>query len=196
MEHLAGEQGCARCPILAASRSRIVHGYGDPTAQIVFVGEAPGRHGADRTGVPFSGDKSGRALQRILIALGLMEGQAPAERPRLRCYVTNVVRCCPPGNRTPTRQEQANCAAFLDAELGQLDPLVIVPVGRLALQAVGLRYLGTAPRAIRNVHATPLLAGQRVIVPLIHPSRIARAQVEAFVETMRRVLGDLGVSTD
>src|SRR5690242_1762668 len=91
-------QDCTRCPALVASRKRIVHGYGDSRARIVFVGEAPGQHGADRTGVPFSGDKSGRVLQRMLIALELMDPLSPADMPALHCYVTNAVRCCPPAN--------------------------------------------------------------------------------------------------
>src|SRR5690349_16461869 len=67
MLQLLDDQTCDRCPMLVASRRQIVHGYGDPRSRVVFVGEAPGRHGADRTGTPFSGDKSGRALQRILL---------------------------------------------------------------------------------------------------------------------------------
>jgi uracil-DNA glycosylase len=171
-----------------ASRKRIVHGYGDPRSRIVFIGEAPGRHGADRTGVPFSGDRSGRVLQGILIALGLMDGPAPTDAPKLRCFVTNVVRCCPPANRIPTTAEQAECAPFLARELDALDPLIVVPAGLVALRAVGLRYLGAAPAAIRAIHAVPLRAGGRVIVPLIHPARIAGTQIDAFVTTMRAIL--------
>jgi len=189
MISLLDDRSCARCPALVASRSRIVHGYGDPSTRIVFVGEAPGRHGADRTGVPFSGDKSGRALQRMLIELGLCEEQQPSERPRLRCFVTNLVRCCPPANRTPTPREQANCAAFLAAELEAIDPQIVVPIGLPALRAVARRYLAAIPSAIRPLHATPIACAGRVIVPLIHPSRISHAQIEAFVAAMRRVLG-------
>ena len=188
MIRLLDDQSCIRCPALVASRRRIVHGYGDPSARIVFIGEAPGRHGADRTGVPFSGDKSGRALQRILITLQLMDPPAPAEAPQLRCFVTNVVRCCPPNNRTPTPREQASCAEFLDRELDELDPQIIVPIGLPALQAVARRYLDQIPRAIRPLHATPIGGAGRVIVPLIHPSRISRIQIEAFVVAMRRSL--------
>jgi DNA polymerase len=190
--HLLNDQTCARCPALVASRGRIVHGYGDPHARIVFVGEAPGRHGADRTGIPFTGDKSGRTLLRMLIELGLADGPAPAETPRLRCFLTNAVRCCPPANRTPTPGEVACCAEFLGAELDALDPRVVVPVGLVALRVVGLRYLGYAPAAIRPQHATTLWAGERAIVPLIHPARIARAQAAAFVEAMRGVLAAKG----
>ena len=181
-------QTCARCTALAASRRRIVHGYGDTKARVVFVGEAPGRHGADRTGVPFSGDKSGRTLQRIWIALGLSDERAPADAPRLRCFVTNVVRCCPPKNRPPTPAEQSTCAPFLAYELDQLDPAFVVPVGLIALRAVGMRYLGYAPAAIRPLHAVAIPTGERTIVPLVHPSRISRAQIESFIAAMRLLL--------
>jgi DNA polymerase len=154
----------------------------------VFIGEAPGRHGADRTGVPFSGDKSGRLLWRILAELGLAEGEAPDELPRLRCFVTNVVRCCPPLNRTPTLQEQTNCAPFLDTELTQLAPSIIVPIGRLAFGAVAKRYLGREAEPIRQAHAVPLYADGRAIVPMVHPSRISHAQIASFIAAMRQVL--------
>ena len=188
MQRLLTDQTCSRCSALAASRSRIVHGYGDPTARVVFVGEAPGQHGADRTGIPFSGDKSGRALQRILIALGLQDDQVPVEQPRLRCFLTNVVRCCPPGNRTPAPAEAANCAPFLARELDAIDPRIVVPIGRVALREVGLRYLGRDPGPIRPLHAVAIHASQRIIVPLIHPSRISRAQIETFIVVMRKLL--------
>jgi len=189
MIYLLDDQSCVRCPALVASRRRIVHGYGDPSTRIVFIGEAPGRHGADRTGVPFSGDKSGRTLQRMLIGLGLSKDQQPSDQPQLRCFVTNIVCCCPPANRTPTLREQASCAPFLADELDMIEPKIIVPIGLPALRAVARRYLGEIPRAIRPLHATPIYSADRVIVPLIHPSRISRAQIEAFVAAMRRVLG-------
>lgn len=191
MIYLFDDQSCARCPALAANRSRIVHGYGDPSAQIVFIGEAPGQRGADRTGVPFSGDKSGRALQRMLIELGMSEDRQPSDRPQLRCFVTNIVRCCPPANRTPTLREQASCAPFLAAELDAIDPQIIVPIGLPALRAVARRYLDTIPSAIRPLHATPIYSAERIIIPLIHPSRISNAQIEAFVAVMRRVIEPL-----
>lgn len=191
MIQLLDDQSCARCPALVASRHRIVHGYGDPGARIVFIGEAPGRHGADRTGVPFSGDKSGRALQRMLIALGLSADSQPSDQPQLGCFVTNIVRCCPPANRTPSLREQASCAAFLAHELDQIDPRIIVPIGLPALRAIAQRYLQETPRAIRPMHATPIHQAGRVIVPLIHPSRISHAQIAAFVAVMRQVIEPL-----
>lgn len=193
MIRLLDDQSCTRCPALVASRSRIVHGYGDPSARIVFIGEAPGQRGADRTGVPFSGDKSGRALQRILIELGMSEDQKPSDQPQLRCFVTNIVRCCPPANRTPTLREQASCSPFLATELDAIDPQIIVPIGLPALRAVARRYLAAIPSAIRPLHAIPIYSAERIIIPLIHPSRISNAQIEVFVAVMRRVIEPLRV---
>jgi len=186
MERLINDQSCMRCPVLVGSRHRIVHGYGDPAAGIVLIGEAPGRHGADRTGIPFTGDRSGRRLGDMLTALEL--AVPTADGLLLRCFVTNVVRCCPPLNRTPTPYEQQQCTSFLAAELDAIAPWLIVPIGRLALRAVGLRYLGSAFDQIRPLHATVLQARSCRIVPLIHPARISHAQISAFLTTMRAQL--------
>lgn len=186
--NLSHEQACTLCPVLVASRRRIVHGYGDPSSRVVFVGEAPGQRGADQTGVPFTSDKSGARLQRMLHRLGLLVGEVPSERPQLRCFVTNAVRCCPPNNRTPTPSEVANCRPYLETELTRIEPHVIVPIGRVALGEIGMRYLGRDLGSIRAAHAIPIHIGQRIIVPLVHPSRISNAQIEAFVAGMQQVL--------
>ena len=186
MQTLLHDQNCTRCPALVASRRRIVHGYGNPASGIVFIGEAPGRHGADRTGIPFCGDRSGRALRRMLVRLGLADTDAATTT--LRCFITNAVRCCPPGNRTPTALETRTCASWLEAELDHIRPRLLVPVGRVALQSIGKRYLGRDPGPIRALHATTLHAGNVTIVPLIHPARISCAATEAFVATMRALM--------
>ena len=183
---LLATQDCVRCPVLVASRRRIVHGYGDPAARIVLIGEAPGRHGADKTGIPFSGDRSGARLRRMLEALGL----ADAVSGQLRCFVSNTVRCCPPHNRTPTPHEVANCAAFLDSELQAIAPRLIVPIGRVALQAVARRYLAADLGPIRPLHALPIVVGETVIVPMVHPSRISHAQTAAFIAAMRGLMSE------
>jgi DNA polymerase len=186
--HLLEDQGCVRCPSLVASRRRIVHGYGDPAAKVVFIGEAPGGRGADLTGIPFSGDKSGRTLRRMLAALGLADSDEIEDQ--LHCFLTNAVRCRPPENRTPTLAEADACAVLLDEELNRIEPWLIVPVGRVALRAVGLRYLGHDPGAIRPLHASIIQVGARVIVPLIHPARIARAEIASFLAAMRPLLAE------
>jgi uracil-DNA glycosylase family 4 len=183
MISLVQQQHCVRCPALVASRRRIVHGYGDVMSGIVFVGEAPGRHGADQTGIPFSGDRSGRILRRILVRLGLASDETATAS--LRCFITNTVRCCPPGNRTPTAAEVQSCREWLDTELDLIKPRLLVPVGRIALQEVGKRYLEGAPGAIRMLHATVLRGREVTILPMMHPARISRVDAEAFIAAMQ-----------
>lgn len=180
--YVLDDQTCALCPALVASRSRIVHGCGDSASSIVLVGEAPGRHGADRTGVPFSGDKSGRALRGMLREIGLDADGAPGY------FITNIVRCCPPRNRTPLPAERRSCAPFLWRELDAIRPRILVAVGRRALAELTERYLGRDVGPIRPLNALPIAAGALTIVPLVHPSRISRAQRAAFVAAMRALL--------
>jgi len=183
MISLVQQQHCVRCPALVASRRRIVHGYGDVRSGIVFIGEAPGRHGADQTGIPFWGDRSGRILRRILVCLGLASDETATAS--LRCFITNTVRCCPPGNRTPTAAEVQSCREWLDIELDLIKPRLLVPVGRIALQEVGKRYLEGAPGAIRMLHATVLRGREVTILPMMHPARISRVDAEAFIAAMQ-----------
>jgi len=183
MISLVQQQHCVRCPALVASRRRIVHGYGDVRSGIVFIGEAPGRHGADQTGIPFWGDRSGRILRRILVRLGLASDETATAS--LRCFITNTVRCCPPGNRTPTAAEVQSCREWLDTELDLIKPRLLVPVGRIALQEVGKRYLEGAPGAIRMLHATVLRGREVTILPMMHPARISRVDAEAFIAAMQ-----------
>ena len=166
--------GCVRCPELAANRQRIVHGYGDPQARTVIIGEAPGYRGADRTGVPFTSDRSGRRLQSLLIALGLSHEVDPAvPAPRLRdAYLTNVVRCNPPGNRNPTAQEVANCTSYLQAELDQIRPQIVVTLGAFAMGWAFRELLGRRPPGgVRSLHGSTWQAGPTTLLVLVHPAR-------------------------
>ena len=99
--------GCRRCPTLVRCRSRVVPGHGAAPAAVAFVGLAPGRLGGDRTGIPFSGDRSGELLRRMIGAAGMG-----------RVFITNLVRCNPRDargrNRDPTAGEIANCRSHLD----------------------------------------------------------------------------------
>jgi DNA polymerase len=191
---------CRRCPALAANRNRVVGGYGAVPATVMFVGEAPGRHGADLTGVPFTRDRSGRRLQAILIRMGLSSESNPAaERPRLRgCYLTNVVRCNPPGNRRPTASETAACLLYLLEEIAHVRPRILVPVGLLASQAL-MGWLGLPAGRMRDLHARPIPVpsgigpdGLQFILPLRHPSRASNAELDRFA----RALSDLLWTTE
>lgn len=180
---------CSRCPMLVANRRRIVQGYGPSEARVLLVGEAPGYKGADLTGVPFTRDRSGVRLQRVLIALGLSDETDPrAERPRLRCFVTNLVRCNPPSNRTPSRAEVDNCVPYLWQELELLRPRIIVPVGAVAAQAVFSRLLDRPAPPITQAHAQVVRGDGVIIVPMRHPARSSNHELDRFVAVMRPLL--------
>ncbi len=117
-------QGCSRCP-LCEKRRNIVFGVGNPQADLVLVGEAPGRE-EDEKGFPFVGE-AGRLLDRILFALQLS---------RQDVYICNVIKCRPPNNRDPQPDEIASCEQFLKAQLAIIRPRLIVTLGRFAAQTL------------------------------------------------------------
>jgi len=185
-------EGCRRCPALAANRRQIVHGYGPPPpddgAAVMFVGEAPGFRGGDVTGVPFTGDRSGVRLQQVLIRLGLSAETDPRVRaPRLRCFVTNVVRCNPPGNRAPTRAEIENCLPYLWQEIDLWQPRIVVPVGNIAAQAIVPRLTGRPAPPIGRCQAQ-VLGSRPLVVPMRHPARSPNADLDRFVAVMQELL--------
>jgi len=115
---------CVRCR-LHEHRTNIVFGEGNPEAELVFVGEGPGAD-EDRSGRPFVG-KAGKLLDKIIEAIGMN---------RAEVYIANVVKCRPPENRTPERDESATCGPFLFRQLGVIRPKVIVALGGPALQCL------------------------------------------------------------
>jgi len=115
---------CRRCS-LAATRTQIVFGVGNPCADLVFVGEGPGRE-EDERGEPFVGE-AGRLLDRIIVAMGLQRNDV---------YICNVVKCRPPGNRDPEPEEISACEPFLIRQLQAIQPKVIVALGKFAAQTL------------------------------------------------------------
>jgi DNA polymerase len=153
---------CRRCPALVRCRSRVVPGHGAAPAAVAFVGLAPGRFGGDRTGIPFSGDRSGDLLRRMIRASGLR-----------RVFITNVVRCNPRDargrNRDPSAREIANCRAHLRAELEFVRPRIVACLGRIAWRELaGRRAAFDPPRA-----ATVAVNGMR-LYPMYHPGYVIR----------------------
>lgn len=180
---------CSRCPTLVANRRQIVQGYGSSEARVLLVGEAPGYKGADLTGVPFTRDRSGVRLQQVLIALALSEETDPrVERPRLHCFVTNIIRCNPPSNRTPSRSEMDNCLPYLWRELELLRPRIVVPVGGVAAQAIFRRLLGRPSPPITQAHAQVFHGNGVIVVPMRHPARSSNHELDRFVAVMRSLL--------
>lgn len=133
--------------------SNLVPGEGDPDADVVVVGEAPGAS-EDRAGRPFVGG-AGRLLDRLLADAGLERGQV---------FITNVVKGRPPGNRDPRADEVAHSWPWLEAQLAVVDPRLVVPLGRHALA----RF---APELrIADIHGRAVSAGGRELFPLYHPA--------------------------
>ena len=182
----AFDPDCARCPRLSAFlaevrqrhpayHARPVPSFGDPDARLLVVGLAPGMHGANRTGRPFTGDHAGILLYRTL------HEQGYADRPESvaaddgltlsDCRITNAVRCLPPANK-PVTAEVRSCNAFLAWDLERVPAGgAVFALGAIAHAAV-LRALGLRPAAARFAHAaTHALPGGRLLVDSYHCSR-------------------------
>ena len=112
---------CTRCPLAYAGRHKIVFGDGDPNAELMFVGEGPGAD-EDASGLPFVG-KAGQLLNNMIAAMGLKREQV---------YIANIVKCRPPGNRTPEFVEATTCSQFLVKQIDIVRPEVIVALGATA----------------------------------------------------------------
>jgi uracil-DNA glycosylase len=158
--------GCTRCP-LAATRTTVVFGVGDPGADLMLVGEGPGRD-EDLAGEPFVG-RSGKLLDRLLAEeVGI---------DRSRCYIANVVKCRPPQNRDPRPGEMEACRPFLDRQLQLIGPRVVVTLGNVATRAL----LGTA-EGIRRVRGRAYPFGTAQLVPTYHPAAALRSGGEVLAE--------------
>ncbi|HYX67599.1 MAG TPA: uracil-DNA glycosylase [Terriglobales bacterium] len=112
---------CTRCPLHKQGRKQIVFGVGDPQAELMFVGEGPGAD-EDAQGEPFVG-RAGQLLNDMIRAMGLKREQV---------YIANVVKCRPPGNRTPEREECETCLPFLLRQAAAIGPKCIVALGAVA----------------------------------------------------------------
>src|SRR4051794_30706541 len=128
--------GCTRCPQLAATRTTVVFGSGNSDADLMFVGEAPGRS-EDEQGLPFVG-QAGRLLSELLGEIGL---------ERSDVFVANVLKCRPPGNRDPLPQEIANCQDYLFRQLELIEPRVVCTLGNFST-----KLLRRDPTGITRLH--------------------------------------------
>ncbi|MFB6196286.1 MAG: uracil-DNA glycosylase family protein [Haloplanus sp.] len=174
---------CRNCPGLCDERTNVVHGYGDVGADFLFVGGRPGP-GADRTGIPFTGDEAGRRLQRILGDLGFSASPPDADRPELAdAYLTYLTRCRHP-ERDPTDEEIATCDPYLTADVRMINPEIIVPVGDLALRNVAVEYTtrDASTLDVSDCHATTIRGRGFELVPMIDPGEQTDAETAAFVE--------------
>jgi uracil-DNA glycosylase len=187
---------CVRCPRLVTYREQIarekrrayldwdywgkpVPGFGDPNARVIVLGLAPGAHGSNRTGRPFTGDASGNFMYPVLHETGFASQPSATDRNdglKLKdLYITAAVRCAPPDNK-PFPQELANCAPYLDRELNGLkNAKVIVALGKIGFDAY-LNYLTRAgklrtkkPYAFQHGACYPMPDGKTLLASY-HPS--------------------------
>jgi uracil-DNA glycosylase family 4 len=202
---LAFDPGCTRCPRLARHlrEMRSIHPdyhnapvapFGDPDARLVIVGLAPGAHGANATGRPFTGDFAGILLYESLYAVGLAtrpQSIAADDELRLRgCRITNAVKCLPPQNK-PTTDEANRCNSYLEAELATLSSgSAILALGGIAHRAA-LRAFGLRLSAFAFGHgAEHALPGAITLVDSYHCSRYntqtRRLTADMFISVLRR----------
>jgi DNA polymerase len=162
---------CTRCR-LAAGRTNVVFGMGNPEADLMFVGEGPGAE-EDKQGLPFVG-RSGQLLDRLILEeMGLT---------RADFYITNTVLCRPPGNRDPQEDELASCRPFLEERIELIRPRVVVTLGNFATKLL----LGTTEGITRlRGRSFPFRTG--VLIPTFHPS----AALRSGGETVAAIRADL-----
>jgi uracil-DNA glycosylase family 4 len=155
--YAAATAGCTRCR-LAQGRTQVVFGSGNPRADLMFVGEAPGFH-EDKQGVPFVG-QAGKLLDKLLAGIGLQRSDV---------FVANVLKCRPPGNRDPQPDEIEACESHLFRQIELIEPTVVATLGNFATKLLSGRPLG-----ITRVHGqeqeTTIGSRSVLLYPLYHPA--------------------------
>jgi uracil-DNA glycosylase len=213
---------CTRCPRLVEYREQIgrekrkayrdhdywarpVPGFGDPHARVLILGLAPGAHGSNRTGRPFTGDASGKFMYPILYKVGFASQPNATDRndglKLIDCYITAAVRCAPPDNK-PLPSELANCSHFLDRELAILSNVkVVVVLGKIAFDAylAHLKRVGmlTSKAGIVFGHAKSYeMANGVTLLASYHPSnqntatgKLTAAMFESVFRSAKRMVG-------
>jgi uracil-DNA glycosylase len=156
-EYAERTAGCTKCT-LAGGRTQVVFGSGNPDAELMFVGEAPGFH-EDQQGLPFVG-QAGKLLEQLLEGIGLTRGDV---------YIANTLKCRPPGNRDPVPDEIAACEPHLFRQIELIQPTMVATLGNFAT-----KLLSGRPAGITRVHghAQEVTLGTRSVLlyPLYHPA--------------------------
>lgn len=170
---------CTRCAELAGTRTQTVFGVGNPRAPLCFIGEAPGAD-EDRLGEPFVG-RAGQLLTKIIEACRMQRGDV---------YILNMLKCRPPGNRTPLPHELANCRGFLERQLAIIRPQFICCLGAVAAQ----NLLGTTVSIGRLRGKVHLCRGAKVVCTY-HPAYLLRnpAAKKDTWEDMKMLMREMGV---
>jgi len=149
---------CRKCA-LAETRRHVVFGEGNPYAEILIIGEAPGRD-EDLQGRPFVG-KSGQLLDKILAACGFTRDE--------HVFIGNIIKCRPPNNRVPTPQEAEICIPWLYRQIELIDPRILILLGSTAL-----KYMAGQEHRITRDRGTWIKLQGRLAMPVYHPSALLR----------------------
>jgi DNA polymerase len=173
-------KACTRCPDLCSTRTQTVFGQGELDVELCFVGEAPGAD-EDAQGIPFVG-AAGQLLNRIITASGLQ---------REEVYICNILKCRPPGNRTPLTSEAANCRDFLDRQLELVKPKHIVALGGCAATHLLQTTLsvGKLRGRFHDYHGIPVMVTYHPAFLLPHRSPEKKREVW---EDMKLLLQKMG----
>ena len=178
---------CVRCPEMCERVAVLSELNGSINAPVMFIGEAPGRKGADRTRVPFSGDQSGKNFDRFLDSIGLK---------RSEIFITSAALCNPQkesgANRRPGVSELRNCSDFLRRTIELIDPSIVVTLGGVALETLKLVHYHEF--TLKDDAAKMLRWDDRMLIPLYHPSpqvlitnRDERAQLRDYKVVARAI---------
>lgn len=184
---VAEAASCKRCSAMCQKTAVLSDLNGSLEARVMFVGEAPGRKGADRTRIPFSGDQSGKNFDRFLASIGLS---------RAEIFITSAALCNPQtgsgANRKPTQSEVANCSEFLRRTIDLVKPKVVVTLGSVALAA--LKRVSDHNLNLKDAAARVHQWDGRLLVPIYHPSpqvlashRREAAQLEDYKVVARAI---------
>lgn len=174
----AEAKACVKCKELSRCRQSVVFGVGNTRAELMFVGEAPGAD-EDAQGEPFVG-RAGQLLTKIIEAMGLTRGEV---------YITNVLKCRPPQNRTPLPDEVTNCLPYLLEQIELIQPKLIVALGATALRALLDVQLG-----ITKMRGHWYTFRDIPIMPTFHPAYLLRnpAAKKEVWDDMKAVVAKLG----
>ena len=173
--HSRLRSGRARLVPLHQGRTHAVPGDGPIDARIMFIGEAPGFH-EDQQGVPFVG-AAGQFLNELLDQVGI---------DRSSVYITNVIKCRPPGNRDPKLEEVEACQSYLDRQIELIDPQIVVTLGRHSMARA------FPDEKISAVHGQARKVGDQIYLPMYHPAAaLHQPSLRSAVEADFQILRDL-----
>lgn len=176
---------CRRCSLCDGRKNPVI-GEGSLCSPVALVGEAPGRK-EDETGRPFVGS-AGKLLDGLLSGIGL---------DRSKVYITNIVKCRPPGNRRPKAGEIRSCTPHLDQQLAVISPRIVAPMGNSAT-GYFLKRFGRGRASIGEIHGRPFEAdapwGLAIVLPLYHPAAVLynrglEAELRRDFESLSSLMG-------